>query len=718
MIEIILQIANGQVGLPDEWVKASLVVALIGACVVVALFYYLNWHTRMVYFQMWTVAWMLNAVYLATAIGLEEHPGVPWLVMARRACIGWSALFMFWGSFQLANLPRPWRELKLGVVMILIWSGLAAFCVRNPFWITMPVFALLAGAGVYTSLRYFRVRCQYRGAKILAWGFMFWGLHLLLFPFMENSVSTQLLGYLLSGGFAMMIAVGMVVEQEVNLAEQSYRQLLDASSDAIFLVDMQSLRVLEVNRVSVELTRRSAVELVGSYFPDLCESLTGLGLDKAQNLQRLQTLFRTSQEFKIRRPDGVQLDCEGDMEVVKWHQQDVLQISMRDLTGRKQAGQQLRRAEKLSALGQLVAGVAHELNNPLAVAMGYAQVLANRPGVDAKTQRDIMRMYRECERASTIVRDLLSFARPSEPQMRTVHMNDLVQYVLECQSSALESAGIEVRRTLAAHLPRTKCDTHQIEQILANLISNAIQALQGRDEPRVLTVGTSLNGRFIRLSVADNGPGIAPEIFDKIFDPFFTTHPPGKGTGLGLTISNSMAQEHRGKLSVESEPGQGATFHLDLPVVACTDAQTDDMAPDENTGVATGPARRLLLVDDEPGILDVLRDVLTNCGYVCDTASNGEEALSRLNSAHYDLLISDLRMPDMDGETLFKTLQSKRPALSQRIIFLTGDTVSTQSRGFLESTGNRWLSKPFNVRDIERAVSDSFRQWDNAVGRN
>jgi len=263
---------------------------------------------------------------------------------------------------------------------------------------------------------------------------------------------------------------------------------------------------------------------------------------------------------------------------------------------------------------------------------------------------------------------------------------------------------------LTPGLPPTKMDPGQIEQVLANLIANAIQAFDNQLGQRVIDVITEKHGDRLRITVADNGPGIPMQLLDKIFDPFFTTKGPGRGTGLGLSICYSIMEEHKGKIWVESQVGKGARFILELPVVSSLNApaeETDNGAerePDPNA-----PPRRLLIVDDEPGIVEVLKEVLTKRGHHVDTASNGAEALSRIASQHYDLIISDLCMPDVGGEKLFAAIREKHPQLQDRIIFVTGDTVSRASRRFLDESGARWLSKPFNIAAIEQIVDLQLR---------
>jgi len=692
-----------------EWTNAVLILALMSICMVLALFAYLNHRTKKPYFSLWIGAWIFYAAYLAAAIGLQESPDQILLVMTRRACIGLSALFMFWGSFHLSGHPRSMKELKWGTVLILLWSAVAAIVVRDRFWITMPVFVLLAAAGAYTGVAYLLRRKTYHGATILGIGFLLWGAHLLAFPYMERSQALMTLGYFLTAVVTVMIVIGMIVEREVTMAEQSYRVLFDSTSDAIFLVDLLSQQIVDANAAALRLTKYSAVDLLGRPFTDICPSLrcettASVTMDA---LKIFNAVFRPFSEFPVTRANGTTVNCEGDTSLVQSHQRSVLQVNIRDVSERKKVGQQLRRAEKLSALGQLIAGVAHELNNPLAVVMGFSQVMAKRTGLDEKTRNEMQRILHESERATKIVRDLLAFARPNDPQKTLVNINRLVASVVETQEAVIRAAGIQLESKLPADLPRTMADHGQIEQVLVNLITNAVYALSMREKPRLLTIRTEENGYYIRIVVAVNGPGIPKEIIGQIFDPFFTTKPVGKGTGLGLTISNTIVQEHRGKILVESQPDTGTRFIVELPMIP--------------SGIATAPAevlpapkrlpeqhtkRSILIVDDEPGIVEVLTEVISEIGHDVASATNGSEAMERIATGKYDVILSDMRMPGMDGVHLFETLKEKDEELAHRIIFVTGDTVSPDTRAFLESTGNRWLSKPFNVQQIIDTINE------------
>ncbi|HTS20035.1 MAG TPA: response regulator [Verrucomicrobiae bacterium] len=694
---------------PIEWTNAVLILALMSIGMVLALFAYLNHRAKRPYFSLWTVAWMCYAGYLAAAIGLEESPQFPLLVMMRRTCIGLSALYMFWGSFYLAGHPRSLRELQFGTGMLVVWSAVAAYKVQDRFWITMPVFILLAAAGVYTGVAYLLRRKMYHGATILGIGFLLWGLHLLLYPLSEGSRLLTTFGYLATAVLTIMIVVGMIVEREVAIAEQNYRVLFDSASDAIFVIDLASYRILEANTSALRLTKRSILDLVGRAFIDICPSLQSVEATSAQmdGIKLFNAVFRPFNEVPITRGDGTIVNCEGDASLVQWRQRLALQVNVTDVSERKKAGEQLRRAEKLSALGQLIAGVAHELNNPLAVVIGYAQVLAEKSSLDPETRQDIERIHHESDRASRIVRDLLSFARPTEPQKKVVDLNRLVASVLETQEVNLRAANVHLEQHLDAKLPATMVDPGQIEQVIVNLINNAVHALGNRTNSRTLTVATQENGNYIRLIVADNGPGIPPDVVGKIFDPFFTTKPLGKGTGLGLTITNTIIQEHRGKILVENQPMGGAKFTIELPVVACPVSGMPERLPPDVSPAAEEPASRtVLVVDDEPGVTSLLNRVLTRKGFAVTIATNGEEALTRLSERSYDVVISDIRMPGMDGRKMFETLKRQNETQAHRIIFVTGDTVSPDTQAFFQETGNRWLSKPFNIAQVTEVVND------------
>ncbi len=720
--------------LPPTGLAVTVALALLSTWVVVVVLAYLNVHTRQACFRFWAAAWLCFSLYLAASVALEQRPEATFLVTLGCASVGISALCMLWGSLQWAGRTQHNRYLGLGLLAILVWSFAAPHVLRNRIWVNLPTSLLLALASGFTATLYAKQSKELKGAVLLTRGLSLWSLQMIAFPW-EASLSPgfKTLGYVATAVLALCMALGMIMlaleqararneallgefkrgiaqrrllEQEVNVSEERYRLLFDSAGDAIFLVDLGSLRIIEANPAAEALAGFGPDQLVGRPLLDLCPKVRSPGESLLENKKNVEELFDAAGEFQLVKAQGDRVLCEGSATLVDCDRRPVLQINAREITGRKKLEQQLRQSEKLSALGQLVAGVAHELNNPLAVVMGYAQLLAKHKAIDDKMRKDLHKVLHESERAANIVRNLLTFVRPREPHLAMVDVNRLVTEALETREVQVQSANVKVVRKLTADLPETTADAGQIEQVLTNLVANAIQAMDGQPGPGIIEVTTERRGDRIRIAVADNGPGIPMQIIDKIFDPFFTTKGPGKGTGLGLSICYSIMEEHKGRIWVESEVGKGSQFIVELPVVKCPDAPDEKRNDGDMEEFAPAPQqRRLLIVDDEPGIVDVLSEALNSTGYRTDTASNGVEALKQIASQDYDLIISDMCMPEMNGEELHAAISQHHPHLQHRIIFVTGDTVSPTSRRFLEQSGVRWLTKPFAISDIERLVA-------------
>jgi two-component system NtrC family sensor kinase len=257
---------------------------------------------------------------------------------------------------------------------------------------------------------------------------------------------------------------------------------------------------------------------------------------------------------------------------------------------------------------------------------------------------------------------------------------------------------------LAPDLPLLWADPHQLHQVIVNLVTNAQQALREVPPPRRLTLTTCADPGHpgVVLEVADTGPGIPPTLQAQIFEPFFTTKPPGVGTGLGLPLCRGIIEGHGGRLSVQSQPGQGTVFRMTLPL------QPADSAGEAPPRLAPSPpvdrAAAILVVDDEPGIVRAVAQLLRRDGHTVDTAADGRQALTKLRAQAYDLLVCDLRMPDLDGPGLYQALQ-QHPHRLPRMIFLTGDTLSPDARTFFEQVGVPRLSKPFRAAEVRQLVA-------------
>ena len=374
----------------------------------------------------------------------------------------------------------------------------------------------------------------------------------------------------------------------------------------------------------------------------------------------------------------------------------------------------LRQSEKLGAMGSLLAGVAHELNNPLAIVMGRAGMLEEScetqalPDV-ARLRADARSIREAAERCGRIVRTFLDMARSRPSQRRSVDLNDLVLAAKDMLNYGLRTHGIELDVALAEGLPELLADGDQIGQIVMNLLVNAQQVLtdvRGARQVRVQTgfdAATDGSGTTVWLRVADNGPGVSNEVRARIFEPFFTTKPEGEGTGLGLALSRSLARDHGGDLALEATSVLGgASFLLRLPVGGEVVNQ-----PSEVAGASPLPVSitRILVVDDEPELAALMRDILERAGYDVATAESGAVALELMEAARFDAIVSDLRMPDMDGATLWRAVSSRFPVLAERMLFVTGDTLSPDAHSFLKRSGRAALDKPFANADLLAKVA-------------
>ena len=367
----------------------------------------------------------------------------------------------------------------------------------------------------------------------------------------------------------------------------------------------------------------------------------------------------------------------------------------------------LLQREKLATMGSFLASVAHELNNPLAIIMVQSDLLREEAGTGPLAER-AAKIVQAAERSVRIVKNFLTLARQRAPERASMHLNDVVAAAVDLLAYALQVDNIEVDCRLAAELPTLWADPHQLQQVVVNLVSNAHQAMQAMATPRRLTISTATDAtrRCVQLTVADTGPGIPHDLQQRIFEPFFTTKPVGQGTGLGLSLCQGIVESHGGTIQVENAPGQGAVFRIELPV---EDAPVAALMPPPAETLPPHQAGTILVVDDESGITSALAYLLQSDGYQVETAANGRVALEKLREHAYDLLLSDLRMPELDGMGLYEELAQHYPHLLPRLIFLTGDTLNAETTRRLEQVGAPRLSKPFTAPEVRRVVQQTLQ---------
>lgn len=367
---------------------------------------------------------------------------------------------------------------------------------------------------------------------------------------------------------------------------------------------------------------------------------------------------------------------------------------------------QIQQADKMAALGQTISGVAHELNNPLAAILSWAERLAGRTE-DETSRRGIEIILNEAERAARIVRNLLTVARKRVSTRAMIDVNRVVQETLERRPHDRLHPRIEIAVTCADRLPLVFADAHQIQQVLLNLLANAEHAMLAAHGRGSIVIRTrhDLDRESVVIEVVDDGPGVPVDVRGRIFDPFFTTKDVGQGTGLGLTVAYAIVQEHGGRVRLDSPAAGGATFVVELPLgpqQAVRPPVVEDHAWEGVRG------KSILLVEDEAALAAAVSEALRDVGLVVDHAGDGQEALAHVRRHAYDAVVCDLKMPRVDGMMLYRAMAAATPALARRVIFVTGDVEGTDAERFLADSGCRWLAKPFRLADLLRAIRDTL----------
>jgi len=497
------------------------------------------------------------------------------------------------------------------------------------------------------------------------------------------------------------------LRQELE-ARERLTAILDVTTDLVAISDL-SARLLYLNGAGQSLLGLTAEESLGLPIAGLVpERLRPVVQDEI-----LPTLLRDSLwtgEAVLLARDGREVPVSVVAVVHRAADGAVefLSAIVRDMTERKRTEAELRhqrealyQTEKLTTMGTVLAGVAHELNNPLTAVTGYANLLRqDLAGTPSATRAE--NIAHAADRCASIVRNFLALARKYPPERQLVRLNDIARDAAELLAYHLRVDGIEVKLDLEEGLPVLWADPHQLHQVVVNLITNARDELRKAPPPRRLTLRTradTARGR-VAVDVEDTGPGVSDEIRDRIFEPFFTTKPVGQGTGLGLSLCHGIVEGHGGTLSLISEPGEGAIFRVELPVVA-PPAATGKNAP-ETTPAVTG--KRILVVDDERLVLQLLGEMLGADHHTVDTVGDGTQALEVLRRTSYDLILSDVRMPYLDGPGLYRALERRFPDLCRRFVLMTGDVLSAEIQTFLEQTGVPGLSKPFDRGQVRRVI--------------
>ena len=488
-------------------------------------------------------------------------------------------------------------------------------------------------------------------------------------------------------------------------AEWRFRTLFRAAPDAVLTV-LESGRIREANDAIRDITGLQPIQVVGHTLDEFVapNDRTRLRYEIAQAIAGEPSRI----EVTFNHQDGPRVVALAARALPEADPPAVLFVG-RDMTKERAMRERLAETERLAAVGELVAGVAHEVNNPLSTISAFAQLLLREKALGPEQLESVEIIRSETVRASQVLKDLLTFARRSEREQQALDLNDVVERSIRLRTYEMSSKGITWELELGASLPAVTGDARQLQQVVINLVTNAIQAMStdtrgaapaGAEGGR-LRVGTHSEGGQVILEVSDTGPGVAANARARIFEPFFTTKK--EGTGLGLSVSYGIITAHGGTIALIPST-RGATFRVSLPAATEEAIHQAEQGPSAFRDRSLLRGRRVLFVDDEPSLCSGITSFGRLRRFDVVTAEDGAAALAATRVGEFDFVVCDLRMPGMDGRAFYEALQPERPELASRTIFITGDVVSPASQSFLSKTGQPVLAKPFEFERLEEAM--------------
>ncbi len=533
--------------------------------------------------------------------------------------------------------------------------------------------------------------------------------------------------YCLASGFAIRDTFGRIVrlqgtmvditerreiEKRLHQEQEFVRHLIACFPDMIAVFDATG-RFTYVSPRVYEVLGAAPAEFVGQ------PHLFGVHPD---DQPRIAESFRevmagenpsTQMEFRSRHADGTWRTLRASAGPLFDADQKISGVvsSVRDITEAKTFEQQLMQKEKFASMGQMMAGAAHELNNPLTAILGVSDLLRER-STDDSTRRQVEIILQQARRAAAIVQNLLALAVPTGQKRLKVKVEEVIAKVIESHQKSLQQRNIVADVTVAGKLPEVEGDPRLLAQVFANILLNAEQAISSVRDKGTVRISLSQAGNSLLVEFADDGPGIPREIADKIYDPFFTTKRPGGGSGLGLTICLGVIKDHGGRIEVRTSEGAGATFRIFLPAIVEKRLEAPNSASARRASPVSSAlsGRRLLIVDDEESIREIVQDGLSARGMHVECAASSEDALTLLAGNTYDMVLCDFNLPGLSGEQLFEQLRAQSGRSLPRFVFMTGDLLERSTIASFAERGAHVLQKPFQISALATLLSELLQE--------
>ena len=494
------------------------------------------------------------------------------------------------------------------------------------------------------------------------------------------------------------------LEEELKVSEERYKTLIENIEDIIYVTDA-GRRLKYFNNSFERSTGYSQEEIIGR---NLTELFPKKSLDVVEKIWKKQISGEEIGVFDMEISTKA-----GDKKIIEtrervlWDKGKIVLIYGlgRDVTRRKLLEEHLIQSEKLASMGEMLSGVAHEINNPLTAIIGNSQLLMRKSDLDNDVMRKVDTIQRESARVHRIVQNLLSFARKEETKKEMMDINDIIKDVCDLVIYNVKVNNIKINLGLEDNLTQTYIDSNQIKQVFINILNNAIDALIDNGGGNIEIKSYKMVDA-IRVEFKDDGPGIPDNIRKKIFDPFFTTKDVGKGTGLGLSISYGIVKNHNGEINVTSEKGVGTKFTVSLPIVVSDNIRSQSLS---KKGKSDLKGKKILIVDDEESIRSFVDELLTGEGCIVEAVDNGAEAMEKMAKKDFDVILCDIKMPGVSGKELFNFIKKNKSKLVDKMVFITGDLLSEDTKKFMKKTGSSFIEKPLQIDSLIEIVQNLFK---------